>query len=120
MFDSTITVTINSVAKVLNRISSDGYTSEYLLREATGDFRLKIRHTSYKRKQNGVQVDRHSVELVETVYPVTLGEPSRTRKAYAVIEVDQGDTTTAAEKFSSGFMAFHNSGNLTKLINWES
>lgn len=38
-FGATITITVNGVAKALNRINQDGYTSEYYLREATMEWR---------------------------------------------------------------------------------
>jgi len=94
MFADTITVTINAVAKVLTRINQDGYSSEYLLRETTGDFRLKIRHTNYTNKTSGKVIDRHNVELVQTVYPVSPATVSTTRKAYTVLENERVDPVT--------------------------
>lgn len=121
MFTETITITINSVAKILSRINQDAYGSEYRLRESTGEFRLKIRNTTYSDKTRpGVKVDRHNVELIQEVYPVAPAVNSVILKAYSVFENDQGITVTDAAKFATGMYAFHTEANNTKLINFES
>lgn len=121
MFADTITITINSVAKVLNRIADDGYTSEYYLRGTTDEFRMKIRHSSYLAKdRGGRKVDRHNVELTQTVFPVAPATIATVRKAYIVMENDSTDGVTEPLNFDLGFVGFLNSGNTTKLINWES
>lgn len=121
MFADTITVTINSVAKVLTRINQDGYSSEYYLRGTLDDFRLKIRNTSYVDKtRGGITIDRHTVELTQTVFPVLPSTKSTVRKAYAVLENENADGVTDPLNFDLGFVGFFTSPNITKLINWES
>lgn len=121
MFADTITITINSVAKVLTRVNQDGYSSEYLLRGADDEFRLKIRNTNYVDKTRaGRSVDRHTCELVQTVYPVEPASTPTIRKAYTVLENDRVDGVTEPLNFDLGFIAFFTSGNVTKMINWES
>lgn len=122
MFSDTITVTINSVAKVLNRINQDKYSSEYFLRETLGEFRLRIRNTSYldKTRPVPVTVDRHNFELTETIYPVSPAVNSKVRKVYAVAENDRGDTIVDPVKHWVGGLAFLTEANATKLANFES
>lgn len=120
MFSDTITITINSVAKVLSKINQDGYSSEYLLRETTGSFRLKLRNTSYTDKTRGVKVDRHNIELVETLYAVAPSTIDTVRKYYSVLENDTIDNNVDVGKFAAGITAFQTEGNFTKLMNWES
>lgn len=121
MFADTITITINSVAKVLTRVNQDGYSSEYLLRGADDEFRLKIRNTNYVDKtRGGASVDRHTCELIQTVFPVAPVTTPTIRKAYSVFENDRIDGVTAPLNFDLGFIAFFTSGNITKMINWES
>lgn len=121
MFSDTITVTINSVAKTLTRIRQDNYSSEYLLRSPTEQFSLKIRNTSYVDKtRGGKQIDRHNVELTQTVYPVAPATTSTVRKAYVVFENENTDGLTNPLNFDLGFAAFLDAANVTKLINWES
>ena len=121
MFTDTITVTINAVPKVLNRVNQDSYGSEYFLRETTGSFRLKLRNTKYNDKsRNGLQVDRHNIELVETVFAVAPATTNTVRKFYSVLENDQTDSVVSSAKFGVGIAGFHTEANLTKLLNWES
>lgn len=119
-FADTITITINSVAKVLSRINQDGYSSEYFLRGTLDEFRLKIRHSNYTRKSDGVVIDRHNVEFVQTVYPVSPATKTTIRKAYTVLENERVDGVTEPLNFDLGYVAFFNSTNVTKLINYES
>jgi hypothetical protein len=120
MFSDTITITIDSVAKVLNRINQDGYSSEYFLRETTGDFRLKIRNTSYTDKSRAVVIDRHNCELVQTVYPADVGASNRILKSYYVFEIEQADDIAVAIDTFVGHVAFLTEANMTKMANWES
>lgn len=119
MFAATITVTIDSVAKVLNRISDGNYSSEYLLRETTSEFRMKIRHSSYIRKKTGRPVHRHACELTQLVFG-TDTDAEIERKFYFVMENDHADPSTDTLNFGVGMVGFATSGNLTKLIGWES
>jgi len=120
MFSDTLTVTINAVAKNLVRINQDRYSSEYYLREATGEFTLRIRNTSYKDKTRGTDVDRHNIELIHKVYPVAPALVGVQRKSYVVFENDRGDTIVDPVKTTLGLLAFNTEANLTKMANRES
>jgi hypothetical protein len=121
MFSDTLTITINSVAKVLTRINQDKYSSEYFLRETDGQFKLRIRNSSYQdRTRGGAAVDRHNVEVIHSLNPVAPALYGVCRKAYFVLENDQADTTTNALNFDLGVLGFGTSANVTKLLNWES
>jgi hypothetical protein len=121
MFSDTLTITINAVAKNLVRINQDRYSSEYFLREGTGEFRLRIRNTSYVDKtRKSITVDRHNVEFTHVLYPVAPATMSTQRKAYAVFENDRGDTIVDPVRTAVGAFAFLSEANLTKLANWES
>jgi hypothetical protein len=116
-------VTINAVAKNLVRINQDGYSSEYLLREALGEFRLKIRNTSRFDKKLGVQMDRHNVELTHTIFPVAPATLATTRKTYAVVENQVGDTLADPVLEAIGTLSFltaASGANITKMLNSES
>lgn len=121
MFSDTITITINSVAKVLTRVNQDGYSSEYLLRGSLDEFRMRIRNTTYVDKTRGNrQVDRHACELIHTVYPVAPATIGTVRKSYQVIENDRVDGISEPLNFVLGFVAFFTNTNVTKMLNWES
>lgn len=113
-------VTVNAVAKNLIRINQDGYSSEYLLRSALDEYRLKIRNTSYVEKSRGVAIDRHNVELVHTVFPVAPATLSTIRKVYVVIENQQGDTLLDPRYTAAGLLVFLTNANIDKLMNLES
>lgn len=113
----TLTVTINAVAKILNRIKDDGYSSEYFLRGTLDEFTAKIRHSRYT-DQRGVEIDRHNVELVQTVYAVAPSTKSTIRKAYCVLENERVEDPTAALNFDNGFVGVLTSAHNAELINW--
>nr|UHM27620.1 MAG: hypothetical protein FLV2_gp2 [Fushun levivirus 2] len=118
MFADPSTVTINGVAKALVRINQDSYGSEYFLREATQEFRMKIRNTSYTNAA-GQTIDRHNIEFTQTIY-ATLTAAAIVRKSYIVIENIRSDTDAGLLQTLNGFVAFITSGNIQKLLNYES
>lgn len=120
MFADPSVVTINTVAKNLVRINQDQYSSEYLLRSATDELRLNIRNTSYLDKKRGVMIDRHNVELTQTVFPVAPATRSYRRKAYVVIENEQGDTLVDPTKHAVGLLSFLTEARIAQLMNFES
>lgn len=122
MFADPQTVTINSVAKALQKINQDGYSSEYLLRSSTDEFRLRIRNSTYNDKKRGVAIDRHNAELIHTVF-ATATAPAYMRKTYVVVENQQGDTLTDPTHVAAGlltWMTASSNANITKLLNFES
>lgn len=119
-FSDPLTITVNAVAKNLIRINQDKYSSEYMLRTATDEFRLNIRNTSYADKKRGVTIDRHNVELIHTVFPVSPSTLSVIRKVYAVIENQQGDTLTDPAYVAAGLAGLLTVPNVQKMMNLES
>lgn len=121
MFSDPLTVTINAVAKNLIRINQDQYSSEYLLKETTGEYRMKLRNTSYSDKtRGGLKVERHNVELIYSIYPVSPAIFPTIRKNYHVFEMDTGDDSALMAKLVAGLSAFMTEANATKLLNFES
>nr|UJQ85206.1 MAG: hypothetical protein 2 [Leviviridae sp.] len=121
MFADPLVVTINAVAKNMIRINQDGYASEYLLKETTGEYRLKIRNSSYKDKTRGDRtIERHNVELLYTVYPVSPAIYPNKRKIYTVFETDGDIDLVYMGKIVAGMSAFLTEANATKLLNFES
>jgi hypothetical protein len=123
MFSDPQTLTVNVTGKSLVRINQDQYSSEYLLRSATNEFRLKIRNSTYRDKARNVLIDRHNVEFTEVVFPVAPATLSTVRKTYFVVENQQGDTLTdptydAAALFNWAIASTN--ANITKLLNFES
>jgi len=120
MFADPSVVTINAVAKNLVRINQDKYSSEYLLRTSTEEFRLNIRNSTYTDKKRSVGIDRHNVELIHTVFAVAPATLNVVRKAYAVIENQRGDTLVDPRNVALGLFSYLTSANIDKLMNFES
>lgn len=97
MFGDSITITVNAEAKALKKINQDSYSSEYLLRETTGEFRLRVRHSKEKAQLRGEPMDRHNVELTRTVFGVSpddgyttvVSTTIRNAERISGVEVDQ-------------------------------
>lgn len=68
-FGATLTITVNAIAKVLNRINQDNYGSEYSLITATDSWNLKIRHSQDKPDSDGMTMLRHNFYLEHVTYP---------------------------------------------------
>lgn len=120
MFADPSVVTINAVAKNLVRINQDKYSSEYLLRTATEEYRLNLRNSSYTDKKRGVVIDRHNAELIVTVFPVAPATLSTVRKTYTIIENQRGDTLVDPRNVALGLFGLMTSANIDKLMNFES
>lgn len=122
MFADPAVVAVNGSNKSLVRINQDKYSSEYLLRSATDEFRLFIRNSNRFDKAVNAKVDRHNAEFIHTVFP-TDTTPLIVRKVYTVIENQQGDTLVDPTYVATGLMAFltaSSSANITKMLNSES
>jgi len=119
-FGDTITITINSVAKVLNKINQDAYSSEYLLRESTGEYSMNIRHSRDKVLVNGFPLERHNLTLKQTIYAVPNTSPAITRQISTTLVADRTDVQATALLFDVGFVGFLTSTNMGKALNWES
>lgn len=108
-FGTTITITINAVARIMNRINdSDPYSSEYLLRSATEEWRVKIRHSHSDPKgidiyQRGV--DRHNMEFTHVVYATPTTKEIK-RKIYTVMEIYSADDVVSSSLDFQGFLAY--------------
>lgn len=118
-FPDTITVTVNSVAKVLTKIiSGDPLTSTYRLRGTSDQYDLKIAHKTFVDKVRGT-VNRHSMELIHTIYPVAPSVIPTVRKTYSVMEETPSDIVADVQKFDEAFAALLSAANITKLLNYE-
>lgn len=123
MFADPQTVTLDAPtgAKNLVKINQDGYSSEYLLKEATGEFRLKIRNSVNGTKREGtITTERHNVELTWKVYPTTSYPSGIIRKAYIVVENEVGDDPVLVNDLAEALIAWTSEANIVKLLAFES
>lgn len=119
MIGDTIGITVNAVAKTLVKINQDGYASEYFLKEATQEFRMKIRNSYDKPAADGSKVQRHNVELTQVVY-ATSTTAEITRRSYVVITHGNADDAVSIGYLQSALNGFMTAANVTKLTNFES
>nr|UJQ85454.1 MAG: putative coat protein [Leviviridae sp.] len=119
-FTSTFTITVNAVAKILNRINQDNYGSEYLLREALQEFRMKVRHSKQKPAKAGARdLDRHNLEITQTIFAV--GDVLEiVRTVYLVYTVPYNDDLTQATYLAAAFGTVANNATVqSDLMTWQ-
>lgn len=116
MFGNTQEISYNSVTKTLVKINQDAFGSEYLLRESTQEFRMRIRHSQTSPKGVGTVYDRHNVELTHVVYGLD-GDPDVRQMAYAVFETAPRNQVLHLDLALAGWLDASNLGDLTK---WQS
>lgn len=119
-FGATLTITVNAVAKVLNRINQDNYGSEYALLEALEEYRVKIRHSKEAVEADGRYFDRHNVEVTHIIY-ATATEPEVKRVDYVVIRNRYNDDKTSAGYLLAGFIDYLDNATVqSDLLTWQS
>lgn len=119
MLGDTLTFTVNAVAKTVKKINQDSFSSEYLLREATQEFRVKVRHSKEKNLVSGHAMDRHNVEITQTIYPSVTYPTGLVRQAYVVIRNAIEDTATEVDYLSDSLADWVKT-NAPLLVGWES
>lgn len=118
MFGDSIILTVNAIAKTLKKINQDSYSSEYLLRESDGEYRLRVRHSKEKALLRGETMERHNVELTRTLfgtapddgYTVVVSTTIRNPQRITGVEVDQYSDALADMVKTNGVL----------LVGWES
>lgn len=118
MFGNTLVLTIGGVATTMVKINQDGYSSEYLFRDATSQVKARIRHTESSSKGSPKR-DRHNVEVVRTIFAD--GDlPEETQKAYFVMEQSPSDLSIALMSALATWALASSGANLVSLVGWES
>lgn len=119
MLGDTITITHNAVAKVLSKINQDNYSSEYLLRSATDEFRVKVRHATESSTKGSVPFERHNIELRVTTFATLVVDQIEHLVSFT-IRTRKGSSPTDALLAAKAQVAWLSDANVTKLIAWES
>lgn len=103
----------------LKRINNDSYSSEYLFRDATTQYRARIRHTRTNATATKPSYDRHNVEVVQTIFAA--GDVAEyERKFYFVHEHKPGDTSVALVDAVADKVIASANALPVALIGWES
>jgi protein-disulfide isomerase-like protein with CxxC motif len=117
-------ITINAVAKNLVKIDPGNLQSGYRLRSATDNFDLYIRNNSTRvDKKTGVVFERHNIQLIHTVFPVSPSTLSTVRMCSVTFENQVGDTLTDPLNMVVGLLTFltaSSGANISKMLNGES
>lgn len=122
MLGDTLTFTLGGsggTAKTLSKINQDKYSSEYLLRSSTDEIRARVRHSKETVKRDWPAMERHNVELTQTVFAV--GDiPAKVRQCYIVIRTQVGDDLGLNADVAQALTFFLTEANLIKIVGWES
>lgn len=103
---------ITFASKTLTKINTPAYASEYLYKDTTEEYRLKVRHS-----ETNVGFDRHNVEVTHTVW-ATPTTPEIVRKSYIVAELAPNDDTVALSAALAAFLTATSNLVLTELNDW--
>lgn len=118
MLPNTLTLTVNSVDKVLVRINQDNYGSEYRLLTATEKYVLKIRHTLGQKASGGRVFDQHNVLVEHTVF-ATLESLEKTMTVSTTLRGEVG-TAPANLDYLSDALGVLVAANAAALVGGES
>lgn len=106
--------------KTLVRVNQDQYSSEYYLREADTEYRIRIRHTKVAvSSKNPLGLERHNVEFTETTF-ANGAVPEFTRKCYAVIEAPASKMNNAMWACATGWLSASSYANAAAINQWQS
>nr|UJQ85185.1 MAG: hypothetical protein 2 [Leviviridae sp.] len=119
MFADPLALTINGTAKSLPKINQDGYGSEYFLKEADRNTRVRIRHTKGRPNSLGVSVDRHSVRIDEEIFATATAAAFK-RTATIAIENISSDSAASVDDGALALFTFLSAANIAKLVGFES
>lgn len=119
-FGSTATLTVNSVAKVLNRINQDNYGSEYYLRSTLDEYRMKVRHSKESPQTDGTQLDRHNIEIVHTVFATSTVKEIKRYASLTVRVPSNDDLTSMGYLLAAAGVYFSNATVQGDILTWQS
>lgn len=116
MLGDTISVTYDTVAKVLSRVKQDGYGAEYYLDDTTKRFYMTVKHTVPATGQTG---ESHLVRL--DIEHITDGEVARKSSAWTVIRTDVGlQDQETSEDTTEALVDFLSDATITKIVGRQS
>lgn len=114
-----LVLSINGNNKSLPKINQDNYGSEYYLRSATDEYRVRIRHSEEAAQKNGTKFDRHNVELTFTVFSTVVGVPDDVLQVYAVLRNPSGGNVTTLGHLQVGLNTLLSASMVSDLAGWQ-
>lgn len=119
-FGSSITVTVDGVAKVLQRTGNGPGQSQFLLRETGVEWLLTIAHS----KESGVAgdgypIERHMIRFKKTILAVPGTSPEKITESYFILRSQRSADLVADEKIDHGLIDLVDSGTVAAdLLAW--
>lgn len=119
MLGNTIVLPLSSGNITCVKINQDQYSSEYLFRDATHQFRCRIRHTKTAATTERPSYDRHNFEVVQTIFAAG-AVAEYERKFYFVHEHLPSDTSVVLADGVADLAIATSDAFLVSLLAWES
>lgn len=115
---NSVTISVDSVDKVLVKINQDNFSSQYYLRESAAEYTLNCRHSREAVLPDGSRYDRHNVELIHTIF-ATESAPEISRVAYVVIRNKRTDDYDDVVLSAEAVTLLLNAATITELLAWK-
>lgn len=119
---TSLTVTVNAIAKILLRVNpGDAYHGQFLLKETLDEYQLDISHLKESLPKDGSrQMERHLCKFTHTIY-ATATEKEVVMQSYTVIRGPINYAPATQELNAHGLVDFVDSGTvLADMIAWQS
>jgi hypothetical protein len=104
-------------------INQDGYSSEYLSRDATSDTRIQVRHSQEKIVGDAPQVDRHNVTITQKFIPDASFPAGHFVQCSVTFRTPPGEDIATVLGWFVGLASWLADGtpaNQERILNWES
>jgi hypothetical protein len=103
----------------LVKINQDAYSSEYMFKNSTSEYRARIRHNKTSASNGRPSYDRHNFEVVQTIFAA--GDVAEyQRKFYFVWEVLPSETSKDLADAVADLAIASSGAFLTSMLGWES
>ncbi len=103
----------------LVKINQDAYSSEYMFKNSTSEYRAKIRHNKVPARGSVPELDRHNFEVVQTIFAA--GDVAEyKRKFYFVWEILPSEVSKDLPDAVADLMIATSGAFLTSILGWES
>jgi hypothetical protein len=119
MLGNTIVLPVSGGDITMVKINQDEYSSEYLFRNTTHQYKARIRHTKTNATPTRPAYDRHNFEVVRTVFAAG-AVAEYEQKFYFVIEHLPSDTSVAVADAVADLSIASSNSFLASLMGWES
>jgi hypothetical protein len=119
MLGNTLVLPLSSGNITLIKINQDSYSSEYLFRDTTHQFRAKIRHSKTNPTATTPAKDRHNFEVVQTIFAAG-AVAEYERKFYFVHEHLPSDTSVVLIDGIADLAIATSNAFAVSLLAWES